>query len=87
MAMGKAVIATPEAYEGLAATPGQDLIVATDESSFAAATIDLLSDPRRALKFGCSARRCVERNYSWRANLGPLDAALVAAAPVGASAD
>ena len=30
MAMGRPVVATPEAFEGLRAVPGQDLLVCTD---------------------------------------------------------
>jgi glycosyltransferase involved in cell wall biosynthesis len=76
MAMGKAVISTPDAFEGLAAVLGQDLEVAGDEERFAAVAVDLLRDSARAQMLGRNARRCVEQSYSWTACLRPLDAML-----------
>jgi sugar transferase (PEP-CTERM/EpsH1 system associated) len=76
MAMGKAVISTPDAFEGLAAVPGRDLEIAGDEERFAAMVIDLLGDSARAQQLGQNARRCVEQGYSWAVSLRPLDAIL-----------
>lgn len=73
MAMGKAVVSTPQAYEGLRAQSGRDLLVAADEAAFAEATIQLLGDPQRAAVMGRKARLCVERNYAWEGNLSELD--------------
>lgn len=73
MAMGKAVVCTPQAYEGLQAKPGEELVVAEGVDAFAAATIDLLRDRGKARRFGCQARRCVEQFYSWDTNLSLLD--------------
>jgi sugar transferase (PEP-CTERM/EpsH1 system associated) len=73
MAMGKAVVSTPEAFEGIAATPGEDLAIASDAVSFAESVTSLLQDPAEAQRLGGNARRCVERSYSWAANLAVLD--------------
>jgi sugar transferase (PEP-CTERM/EpsH1 system associated) len=77
MAMGKAVVSTPEAFEGIRAVPGDDLVLAADATTFAANVIALLNDPVEAKRVGDNARRCVERNYSWAANLAVLDSLMV----------
>jgi len=82
MAMGKAVVSTPEAIEGIRAEAGVDVLVAADADAFARAVIGLLEAPARASQIGGSARRCVEREYSWEMNLRALDEALPATAPV-----
>ncbi|HMV56144.1 MAG: TIGR03087 family PEP-CTERM/XrtA system glycosyltransferase [Rhodocyclaceae bacterium] len=73
MAMGKPVVCTPEALEGIAATPGQHLVVASGVADFATATVSLLCDRERATRIGASARARVEAHYSWHANLRLLD--------------
>lgn len=73
MAMGRPVIASRGAFEGVQALPGRDLLVADDEAQFAAATVELLGDAGRREALGVSARRCVERAYSWQENLRVLD--------------
>jgi sugar transferase (PEP-CTERM/EpsH1 system associated) len=69
MAMGKAVVCTPQAYEGIRATPGSHLMVADGADAFAATTIDLLLDPAKAEQLGLEARRCIEKGYGWEQNL------------------
>ena len=77
MAMGKAVVATPQAFEGIEAVPGRDLAVAADEpTAFAEAVLDLLLSPQAATAMGMRARACVEQRYSWAARLAPLEALL-----------
>jgi polysaccharide biosynthesis protein PslH len=77
MAMGKAVVCTPQAYEGIRAQSGRDLVVAEGEDAFASATIELLRDAEKAAVLGRNARQCVERNYAWEANLAVLGRLLV----------
>lgn len=89
MAMGKAVVCTPQAHEGIRATAGKELVVAEGEGDFAAATIDLLLDPGKARQLGLAARQCVEREYCWDDNLRLLDRILAvrsaAAQPTGSA--
>ena len=73
MAMGRSVVASPQAYEGIDADPGRDLIVA-DVGEQAAAVSALLTDPARAEAIGAAARARVEARYAWDARLAPLDA-------------
>jgi polysaccharide biosynthesis protein PslH len=76
MAMGKAVVGTAQSMEGIRATLGEDMIAADGAGEFAAAVVGLLRSPERAALIGGNARRCVERGYSWEANLRGLDALL-----------
>jgi sugar transferase (PEP-CTERM/EpsH1 system associated) len=73
MAMGRPVVATPQAFEGIDAMPGRELIVASDERAFADAVLALVRDPLRAAQIGRAARACMERSYRWDANLRVLD--------------
>lgn len=75
MAMGRPVVASPQAFEGIDAEPGRDLIVA-DAAAQAAAVSELLVDPVRAEAIGAAARARVEARYAWDARLAPLDAML-----------
>jgi sugar transferase (PEP-CTERM/EpsH1 system associated) len=72
MAMGKPVVASPAAYESIAAEPGRDLIVAETEEDQARAIAALLADPARGAAIGAAARRRMEEAYRWDAQLAPL---------------
>jgi len=87
MAMGKAVVCTPQAHEGIRATSGKELIVAESTEDFSAATIDLLLDQGKAERFGLAARECVEREYSWEDNLRLLDRILPVSSAVARPTD
>lgn len=73
MAMGKPVVTTSQAFEGIKAVSGQEIISADGEDMFAAAVIDLLQDRQKAESMGAKARQCVETHYSWDRNLSVLD--------------
>jgi sugar transferase (PEP-CTERM/EpsH1 system associated) len=72
MAMGKPVVTTAQAFEGVQAVPGEDIVVAHGEEDFVQAVINLLRDSGRAERIGARARACAERNYRWDLNLGKL---------------
>lgn len=74
--MGKAVVGTAQAMEGIRAALGEDVIAADGAGVFASAVVELLKSPERAALIGDNARRCVVRGYSWEANLRGLDALL-----------
>jgi hypothetical protein len=84
MAMGAAVVATPEAFHGIRARAGQDLLVADSEAAFAHMVGDVLAG--RHCGLGPSARRAMVPSYDWESTLSALDElpALRAAAPVAA---
>ena len=69
MAMGKAVVLSPQAAQGIDAQDGRDFIVAAAPAD---AVIALLRDPARALAIGKAARARMEAAYSWDAQLAPL---------------
>jgi len=73
MAMGKAVVSTPEAAEGIHINMDSDISIHKDEISFAEAVIDLLNNKEKTLQLGNNARKAVEDNYSWEHNLKMLD--------------
>jgi glycosyltransferase involved in cell wall biosynthesis len=72
MAMGRPLVATPAAFEGIEAESGRDLLVADSAEDQARAIRHLLSDPARAAALGAAARRRMEAVYSWEARLAPL---------------
>lgn len=70
MAMGKTVVLTPQALEGIDARPGSELLLAADAAAFADAVCAALERPDPAI--GRAARDCVESGYGWAARLAPL---------------
>jgi sugar transferase (PEP-CTERM/EpsH1 system associated) len=76
MAMGRPVVASPQAFEGIDAEPGRDLVVADGAPAEAEAVCALLADRAQAEAIGTAARARVEARYAWDARLAPLDAML-----------
>jgi polysaccharide biosynthesis protein PslH len=76
MAMGRPVVASPQAFEGIDAEPGRDLLVANGPEAEAQAVLGLLADPLGAEAIGAAARARMEQRYAWSACLAPLDAML-----------
>lgn len=73
MAMGKTVVATPQALEGLSAVPGLDLISAASATEFIHHISRQLSKPHG---YGAAARQRVLNDYQWEKNLQRLGAVL-----------
>ena len=73
MAMAKPVVATQAAFEGIEATPGQDLIVVDDAQAMANAINALLASPAKGEKLGLAGRRRMVEAYSWDQRLAMLD--------------
>jgi glycosyltransferase involved in cell wall biosynthesis len=71
MAMGKAVVASSAAAEGIEAEAGRELVVA-DCEQVPVAILDLLGDADRAAAIGAAARRRMEARYRWEDRLAPL---------------
>jgi sugar transferase (PEP-CTERM/EpsH1 system associated) len=67
MAMASRVVVSPQALEGIDATPGAELILADGADQFVAAVTALLET--RNTTIGPAARRRVETQYSWPSNL------------------
>jgi glycosyltransferase involved in cell wall biosynthesis len=73
MAAGKAVVSTAIGAEGLALTPGRDVVIADTAAEFAAAVRALLADRAQAARLGLAARALVEARYRWEACLAPIE--------------
>lgn len=65
MAMGVPVVSTTIGAEGLAVTPGEDILVADDALTFAAALLNLAQDRQFSMTLAQKARSEVEANHSW----------------------
>lgn len=76
MAMGKPVLASSGAAQGIDAEPGKELFVADGAPEQARAVLDILNDPARAAAIGDAARQRMEARYSWEGRLKGLPAML-----------
>ncbi len=76
MAMGRPVVASPGAFEGIDAVPGRDLLVADGARDQRDAVLGLAGEPERATAMGMAARQRMVDHYDWEARLAPLPAML-----------
>lgn len=83
MALGKAVVATPEANEGTGGLPGRDLLVASGADAFADATVEALGDAALRTRLGRAARRFVETHWTHEAVFSRLDEDLLGLVQAG----
>ncbi|MDQ2805158.1 MAG: TIGR03087 family PEP-CTERM/XrtA system glycosyltransferase [Pseudomonadota bacterium] len=74
MAMGRPVIATPQAFAGIRAAPGKDLLLADAPGLFANHVLSVLRGEHPGL--GTAGRRAMEQGHTWDASLRRLDALL-----------
>jgi sugar transferase (PEP-CTERM/EpsH1 system associated) len=81
MAMGRPVVASPQALTGLRVTAGRDLLVAESAAETAAAVASVLDGHHPDL--GAAGRQAVAAGHDWAIALQRLDAILDADAPVG----
>jgi glycosyltransferase involved in cell wall biosynthesis len=72
MSMGKPVVLTSGALEGLEVEPGRDLILADTVETFAAACCRLATSNDGAA-IGAAARARIARDYDWSARLRRFD--------------
>jgi sugar transferase (PEP-CTERM/EpsH1 system associated) len=71
MALGRPVVASPQAFEGVRAQAGQDLLVGDGAAALARLIDEVLDGAHPSL--GASGRRAVERGYAWAGTLARLD--------------
>jgi polysaccharide biosynthesis protein PslH len=74
MAMARPVVATPQAFEGVRARPGEDLLVADGAEAMVAAIASVLEGEHAGL--GARGREAVLREHDWGGTLRRLDALL-----------
>jgi polysaccharide biosynthesis protein PslH len=72
MAMGRPVVVSAGAAEGILAANGIDFEVALDAEEFADKSLALMDDESRSRRMGEAARARVIAAYSWSANLLPF---------------
>ena len=75
MALGKPVIVTAGALEGIDAAPGLEVILADTAADFAAAAVRLATTAD-GTAIGLAARRRVVKDYDWPARLSRYDTLL-----------
>jgi glycosyltransferase involved in cell wall biosynthesis len=81
LASGRAVVSTSIGCEGLAVTPGREILVADAPAAFADAVVRCLRDPALRARLGAAGRALVERRYRWEpigADLGDFYLELLA---------
>jgi polysaccharide biosynthesis protein PslH len=71
MAMARPVVATPEAFAGVQATPGRDILLASEVDDTVRTIIDVIEGRHATL--GAAARSAVEATHRWPVTLRPLD--------------
>lgn len=69
LAMARPTVVTPAALEGIAATPGEQLLLAGDAAGLAEAVLCVLGDPARGEALGQRGRALMERDYRWEDNM------------------
>jgi sugar transferase (PEP-CTERM/EpsH1 system associated) len=74
MAMGRPVVASPAAFEGVRAEAGIELLVADGADAFVSTVCDVLDGAYPGLN--AAARASMERGYAWSAVLGKLESYL-----------
>lgn len=72
MAMGKPVVASTAAAEGISAKNGEHFLVAKDVAEEAELVSQLISDKDMALKLGNAAQLLIRSQYSWDSQISDL---------------
>jgi len=76
MAMGRPVVATAIANEGIGGIPDRDLLIADEPEAMAEAILALLDNPARREELGLAARRFIEEHWTWEGPFLRLEASL-----------
>lgn len=81
MAAGVPVVSTTSAWEGVAATPGRDLLTADTAERFADCVVRLLRTPALREALAVNGRAAVVANHSWDAHARTLESLCLLAKP------
>jgi polysaccharide biosynthesis protein PslH len=63
---GLPIVSTTVGAEGIAASAGQDILLADEPGEFAAHVVSLLQDPQLGARIGAGGRCSAEQKYEWR---------------------
>lgn len=77
LAFGVPVVATSVSNHGLAATPGEQLLIADTPADFAAAVIQLLREPALRQRLGQAGQRFIQEHYNLEAAISEWERALL----------
>jgi len=66
MAMGMAIVSTPEGIRGFPLVDGKSVLVAHNNEQFASHTVSLLNDPVKRKRIGVEARKIAETFIDWQ---------------------
>jgi len=72
MACTRVVVCSPEAAEGIDATPGEHLLQADTPEQWIDHLATTLEQPEHRQRMAEAARTCVEARYSWAARMQPM---------------
>ena len=72
MAMGRAVVASPPALEGLDVEVGREVLQADTPAQWQSAIRDIVADEALRSRLGRSARARIEAKYQWASRMAPL---------------
>ncbi len=81
LAMAKAVVASPQALEGLKVVTGCEAISAVTPAEWVIAIRELWDDPELRVRLGVAGRQFVEEHHSWEKCLRPFERILSIAGP------
>jgi glycosyltransferase involved in cell wall biosynthesis len=84
MAMGIPVISTSLGAEGIAVTPGQDILIADDPVEFADQVVALMNDEPLRKSMSARGRTLTESRYDWQVITPALEQVYEALVPAGA---
>lgn len=65
MALGKAVVSTPQGAEGIDVKDKENILLARDTVEFVTSVIELMKQNTLAKKIGRNAKKLVEEKYNW----------------------
>lgn len=83
LAEGIPIVSTALGYEGIAVTPGENILAADTPAEFAAQVLRVLNDPHLGRQLAANGRRLAEERYDYRRACRPLDAVYARAAQEG----
>jgi glycosyltransferase involved in cell wall biosynthesis len=66
LALGTPVVSTTIGAEGVAATHGEDILLADEPTAFAHETVKVLRSPELRSRLAVAGRRLIERQYDWQ---------------------
>jgi sugar transferase (PEP-CTERM/EpsH1 system associated) len=80
-AMGKPIVASPQALEGLELVGGDEVLSASTPAEWVESVGSLLGHPQHRIGLGRKALERVRNRYNWESRLSPLDGILARAVP------